>query len=212
MSKKFLLAGTIGISCVLGLGVLWTSTNRPESHLSAESPALPREAGQPIPTLQPMEQEVAGLESGATGREARQSPNPELDPAVDTKISSWDERLAFEKKYAGKTPVELEIAFASLDVLRRHMQKELMDSRRKAGLYTRFFPEPGQPIDVRALTMTDADRAIPNPDHAFAGSWRGGDENGKAYVELITLPHGAYPEFDALQAEGIWLQNNIKQN
>jgi hypothetical protein len=187
-------------------------TKRPESHLSAESPALLREEGQPIPPTQPMEQEDPGLEAGATGREAQQSPNPELNPAVEAAKAPIDERLAFEKKYAGKTQVELEIAFASLDVLRRHMQKDLMESRRKAGLYTRFYPEPDQPIDVRALTMTEADRAIPNPNHAYAGSMRGGDENGRAFADLITLPHGAYPEFDALQAEEIWLQNHIKQN
>jgi len=205
MPRTFPLAGTVGIACVLGLGIALLMTNRPESRLSAESPALLREGVQPIPPAQQLEQEDPG-------REVRQSPDPEVGPGVDARMTSIVEKLDFEKKYAGKSQVELEMAFASLDVLRHHMQKELMESRRKAGLYTKFFPEPGQPIDVRALTMTEADRAIPNPNHAYAGSMRGGNENGREYVELITLPHGAYPEFDALQAEELWLQSNIKQN
>lgn len=58
--------------------------------------------------------------------------------------------------------------------------------------------------------MTEAEKALPNPTGAFTGSSRGGTRNEVPYRELVTIPPGAYPDFDALQAEELWLYDTIR--
>lgn len=60
------------------------------------------------------------------------------------------------------------------------------------------------------MAATEAEKALPNPTGACTGSLRGGARNGVPYRKWITIPPGTYPNFDALQAEELWLYDTIR--
>lgn len=132
------------------------------------------------------------------------SDSPTREPDVRGTPS---QREQFAKKYEGLSRLDLEVALGGLSPRRRELQASIVQARIDGGQLTRIYPEGA--IDLRKLGETEADRAIPNPNRAKAGYARGGDENGRSYMEYVSIPHGAYPDFDALQAEELWLHGRI---
>ena len=117
------------------------------------------------------------------------------------------EQEHFAKKYEGLSRLELEVALGGLSPLRRELQTSIVRDRIAAGQFTRIYPEGD--VNLSKLWESEADRTIPNPNRAKAGYARGGDDNGRSYMEYVSIPRGAYPDFDAMQAEEIWLYTRI---
>jgi hypothetical protein len=117
------------------------------------------------------------------------------------------EREYFANKYNGLSRLDLEVALGGLSPRRRELQASIVRDRIAAGQFTRIYPE-GE-VNLSKLWESESDRTIPNPNRARAGYARGGDENGRSYMEYVSIPRGAYPDFDAMQAEEIWLYTRI---
>lgn len=203
------LAIVIPVLALLGFGA-WLLA--PRSSDSAAAPSAEIVSG-PTRDSSDLGAQAAGtrLDPGPEDLDAGERAPAEAEPsAAVIARGSREQQAEFEKKYSGKTRLELEVALGALTPVRRDLQKSLMQTRRDAGLFTRIYPSGNQPLNLTELGKSEADRAIPNPMGFHAGSVRGGDEDGKSYVELVTLPHGAYPEFDALQAEELWLNDRIQ--
>lgn len=140
---------------------------------------------------------------------ARNAANAQQEAATDTVQAERDLRASFEHKYRGKSRLELEVALGALTPRVHDLLDKIVEERRKAGLATRVYAAEGETLKIRELTTTPEERSAPNPYGAFAGSIRGGGTDSS--VEVVNVPHGVYPEFDALQAETGWLRDAIKQ-
>jgi hypothetical protein len=57
------------------------------------------------------------------------------------------------------------------------------------------------------LALAEVDRRYPRAGRRIAHHVRGG--NGRDYVEVSAIPPGEYPDFDALQDEEIWLNQQL---
>lgn len=199
--KKFTLIASI-LTC--SVGAIWMCATL----LMAPQPAaesLTRSEKLPVEQAQREAQPL--LEADSNTLASRGAPDSE---ASTTARGTDAQKQSFQAKYGHMSRLELEVALGGLSPIRRALQKSILDARREAGLYTEINVPLGTAINPRDY-MTEAEKALPNPSGAFSGSLRGGTRNGVPYRELITIPPGTYPDFDALQAEELWLHDAIRK-